>query len=157
MQAIDARKAAVDEVERLLQHPEDLKRLDGLLEEYTQKHQAMQLSLDAYQLGTAAESPAVSLQTLDASASHLCRSTRPSSAQQCRPKWRPHAQAWSCWKQRSAPSPTCGIAIRCRGSRLTEELCWATEQQSAPHLCTILFSRTCQLWQKMERPPELWG
>jgi len=30
----------VEEVEKLLQRPEDLKRLDTLLEEYTQKHQA---------------------------------------------------------------------------------------------------------------------
>lgn len=45
--AIDARKAAVDEVERLLQHPEDLKRLDGLLEEYTQKHQVNKAQLSA--------------------------------------------------------------------------------------------------------------
>ena len=39
-QAIDAKRAAAEEVERLLQHPEDLKRLSGLLEDYTQKHQA---------------------------------------------------------------------------------------------------------------------
>ena len=30
----------MEEVEKLLQRPEDLKRLDTLLEEYTQKHQA---------------------------------------------------------------------------------------------------------------------
>ncbi len=39
VQAIDAKRAAAEEVERLLQHPEDLKRLSGLLEDYTQKHQ----------------------------------------------------------------------------------------------------------------------
>ncbi|KAK9812960.1 hypothetical protein WJX72_006516 [[Myrmecia] bisecta] len=46
-QALSARKAAVEEVEKLLQHPEDLKRLDGLLEEYTQKHQANKAQLSA--------------------------------------------------------------------------------------------------------------
>lgn len=40
-QAIDARKAAVDEVEKLLQHPEDLKRLPDMLEEYTLKLQVV--------------------------------------------------------------------------------------------------------------------
>ena len=30
----------------------------------------------------------------------------------------------------------------------------ATEQQFAQQLCIILLSRTCQLWQKMGRPPE---
>lgn len=40
LQAIESRKVAVEEVEKLLQRPEDLKRLDTLLEEYTQKHQA---------------------------------------------------------------------------------------------------------------------
>ncbi len=39
-QANDARRSAVDEVERLLQHPEDLKRLPALREEYSQKQQA---------------------------------------------------------------------------------------------------------------------
>ncbi|KAK9832118.1 hypothetical protein WJX84_006749 [Apatococcus fuscideae] len=44
-QAIDAKRAAAEEVERLLQHPEDLKRLSGLLEDYTQKHQANKAQL----------------------------------------------------------------------------------------------------------------
>lgn len=39
-QANDARRSAVEEVERLLQHPEDLKRLPALREEYSQKQQA---------------------------------------------------------------------------------------------------------------------
>ena len=39
-QASEARRAAVEEVERLLQHPEDLKRLPALREEYAQKLQA---------------------------------------------------------------------------------------------------------------------
>ena len=39
-QANDARRSAVDEVERLLQHPEDLKRLPALREDYSQKQQA---------------------------------------------------------------------------------------------------------------------
>ncbi len=47
LQAVDARKAAVEEVERLLQHPEDLKRLPNMLEEYTQKHQANKAQLSA--------------------------------------------------------------------------------------------------------------
>ncbi len=47
LQAVDARRAAVDEVERLLQHPEDLKRLPNMLEEYTQKHQANKVQLSA--------------------------------------------------------------------------------------------------------------
>ncbi len=47
VQAVDARKAAVEEVERLLQHPEDLKRLPNMLEEYTQKHQANKTQLSA--------------------------------------------------------------------------------------------------------------
>jgi len=38
-QAVDARRAAVEEVEKLLQHPEDLKRLPDMLEEYTLKLQ----------------------------------------------------------------------------------------------------------------------
>ena len=38
-QAIDARRAAVEEVEKLLQHPEDLKRLPDMLEEYMLKVQ----------------------------------------------------------------------------------------------------------------------
>ena len=38
-QAVESRKWAVEEVEKLLQRPEDLKRLDALLEEYTAKHQ----------------------------------------------------------------------------------------------------------------------
>lgn len=38
-QAIEARKLAVEDVERLLQHPEDLKRLDALVEDYSVKHQ----------------------------------------------------------------------------------------------------------------------
>ncbi|BDA50552.1 Exocyst complex component 3 [Coccomyxa sp. Obi] len=46
-QAVDARKAATEEVERLLQHPEDLKRLPNMLEEYTQKHQANKMQLSA--------------------------------------------------------------------------------------------------------------
>ncbi len=46
-QAVDARRAAVDEVERLLQHPEDLKRLPNMLEEYTQKHHANKVQLSA--------------------------------------------------------------------------------------------------------------
>lgn len=46
-QAVDARKAAVDEVERLLQHPEDIKRLPNMLEEYTQKQQANKTQLSA--------------------------------------------------------------------------------------------------------------
>lgn len=46
-QAVDARKAAVEEVERLLQHPEDLKRLPNMLEEYTQKHLANKTQLSA--------------------------------------------------------------------------------------------------------------
>lgn len=37
----------MDEVERLLQHPEDLKRLPNMLEEYTQKHQANKAQLSA--------------------------------------------------------------------------------------------------------------
>ena len=37
----------MDEVERLLQHPEDLKRLPNMLEEYTQKHQANKVQLSA--------------------------------------------------------------------------------------------------------------
>ena len=40
VQASEARKLAVEEVEKLLQQPEDLKRVDSLLKEYTQKHQA---------------------------------------------------------------------------------------------------------------------
>ena len=44
LQAIDAKRAAAEEVERLLQHPEDLKRLSGLLEDYTQKHQVSVIS-----------------------------------------------------------------------------------------------------------------
>ena len=40
LQANDARRSAVEEVERLLQHPEDLKRLPALREEYSQKQQA---------------------------------------------------------------------------------------------------------------------
>jgi hypothetical protein len=47
LQAVDARRAAVDEVERLLQHPEDLKRLPNMLEEYIQKHQANKVQLSA--------------------------------------------------------------------------------------------------------------
>lgn len=39
-QAGEARRAAVEEVERLLQHPEDLKRLPALREETAQKLQA---------------------------------------------------------------------------------------------------------------------
>ena len=39
-QAITARAAAVEEVERLLQFPEDLKRLPSLREEYAVKQQA---------------------------------------------------------------------------------------------------------------------
>ena len=46
-QAVDARKAAVDEVERLLQHPEDLKRLPNMLEEYSAKHAANKAQLSA--------------------------------------------------------------------------------------------------------------
>ena len=37
----------MDEVERLLQHPEDLKRLPNMLEEYTQKHHANKVQLSA--------------------------------------------------------------------------------------------------------------
>ncbi len=37
----------MDEVERLLQHPEDLKRLPNMLEEFTQKHQANKVQLSA--------------------------------------------------------------------------------------------------------------
>jgi hypothetical protein len=44
---VDARKAAVDEVERLLQHPEDLKRLPNMLEEYSGKHAANKAQLSA--------------------------------------------------------------------------------------------------------------
>ncbi len=39
VQAIGARRLAVDEVERLLQHPEDLQRLASLREEYALKQQ----------------------------------------------------------------------------------------------------------------------
>lgn len=39
MQAIEARAAAVEEVERLLQHSEDLKRLPTLCQDYEQKAQ----------------------------------------------------------------------------------------------------------------------
>lgn len=37
-QAFDSRMWAVEEIEKLLQRPEDLKRLDTLLEEYTAKN-----------------------------------------------------------------------------------------------------------------------
>ena len=47
MQAVDARKAAVEDVERLLQHPEDLKRLPNMLEEFGTKHAANKAQLSA--------------------------------------------------------------------------------------------------------------
>ena len=34
-----AKKDAIQEVERLLQRPDDLKRLSGMLQSYTSKHQ----------------------------------------------------------------------------------------------------------------------
>eukprot|EP00887_Chlorella_sp_A99_P000004 scaffold16.g4.t1 len=43
-EAISARRAAVEEVERLLQYPEDLKRLDSLMEEYGAKQQCARRS-----------------------------------------------------------------------------------------------------------------
>ncbi len=45
VQAIGARKLAVDEVERLLQHPEDLQRLASLRDEYALKQQVPSVDL----------------------------------------------------------------------------------------------------------------
>eukprot|EP00884_Botryococcus_braunii_P015579 jgi/Botrbrau1/2704/Bobra.0203s0046.1 len=71
-QALDARKAAVEEVERLLQHPEDLKRLPALIDEYTQKHQANKAQLSET-VGTQVDAARTGTDLLDAAQRSLSK------------------------------------------------------------------------------------
>ena len=59
VQVFDAQKAAVREVERLLQRPDDLRQLPALLEENTRKHQVCSLLLSRNKVAGGAQSGAV--------------------------------------------------------------------------------------------------